>query len=71
MEGLLLGLLHVALYVLVAAIVMWIIIWLLGVVGFPLPPIIVNLLWAVVAIIALILLVQLLFGAVPIGRRLL
>lgn len=69
MEGLLLGLLHVVLYVLIVAIVVWLIIWIVGMFA-PLPPVIVNLLWAVVAIIALILVVQLLLGGVAAVPRL-
>lgn len=69
MEALLIGLLYVILYVLIAAICVWLIIWVLGLVGFAPPPIVQNLLWAVVAVLALILIVQLLFGVVHLPAR--
>ena len=67
MESLLVGLLYVILYVLIAAIVVWLIIWLLQTLGVNPPPIVIRLLWAIVAVIALILVVQLLFG-IPAAR---
>ncbi len=71
MEGLLIGVLHVLIYIIIAAIIVYAIIWVLGLIGVPLPDIIVKLLWAVVGLIALIMLIQLLLGGVPLGRRLL
>lgn len=71
MDDLLIGLLNVLLYVVIAAVIVYAIIWLLGVVGFAIPPVIVKLLWAIVAIIALIMLVQLLLGGVSYPRRIL
>lgn len=62
MEGLLVGLLYVLLYVVIAAIVVYVIIWILQAIGVQLPAMVIKLLWVVVALIALILLVQLLLG---------
>jgi len=63
MEGILIGLLHVLLYVIVVAIIVYAIIWVLGLIGVQIPDIIVKLLWAAVALIAIIMLVQLLLGS--------
>jgi hypothetical protein len=65
MAGLLVGLLNILLWVLIAAIVVYVIIFVAGALGFPLPPVIQKLLWAVVAIIALIMLIELLLGGGP------
>lgn len=62
METLLIGLLWILFEVLVAALIVYVIIWVLGMIGFALPVVVVKLLWALVALFALILLVQLLFG---------
>ena len=69
MEGLLIGVLQVLIYIIIAAIIVYAIIWVLGLIGIPLPAIIVKLLWAVVGLIALIMLIQLLLGGVPLGPR--
>jgi hypothetical protein len=65
LEGLLIGLLYIVLYAVIASIIVWIIIYGAQWLGFPLPPPIPRLLWAVVAIIVLIMLVSLLFGWNP------
>lgn len=62
MEALLIGLLYALLYTAVVAIVVYVIIFVLQAVGVPIPPIIIKLMWIIVALIFLILIVQLLFG---------
>lgn len=68
MEALLIGILYIVLYVIIIAIVIWLILTLFQFLGFPVPAIVVRLLWAAVAVIALILVVQLMFGALPMPR---
>jgi hypothetical protein len=64
-EGLLVGLLYIVLYGVVACIIVWIILYGAAALGFPIPEPIPRLLWAVVAILCLIMLVSLLFGWRP------
>lgn len=49
-------------YIVLLAIVAYLIIWVLEVIGVPIPPKIIQLLWVVVALIALLLIVQALLG---------
>ena len=65
LESLLIGLLYILLYGVVASIIVYIIIFAANAFGFPLPHPIPKLLWAIVAIICLIMLISLLMGWNP------
>lgn len=64
-SGLLIGVLHIILYAVVLALGVWIIIYAAQWLGFPLPDMIVKLLWAIVALLVVIALVSLLLTGVP------
>jgi hypothetical protein len=49
-------------YICVLALVIYLIIWVLGVVGINLPPKVIQILWVIVALIALLFIVQALLG---------
>jgi len=65
LEGLLIGLLYILLYAVVASIIVYVIVYAAAAFGFPLPAPIPKLLWAIVAIICLIMLISLLMGWNP------
>lgn len=52
----------VLIYIVLLCIVMYLIIWVLEVVGVPIPAKIIQLLWVVVALIAILIIVQALLG---------
>lgn len=63
------GLLNILVWVIVAAIVVYVIIWIVGM-FIPIPDMIQRLLWALVGLIALIMLLQLLLtGTSGVPRR--
>ena len=49
-------------YICVLALVVYLIIWVLGVIGVPLPAKVIQILWVIVALIALLFVVQVLLG---------
>lgn len=62
LSAILLGLINIIIVVAILLLVGAIIQWILGIIGFPVPVIVVKLYCAVVALIALYMLVGLLFG---------
>jgi hypothetical protein len=49
-------------YICLLAIVVYLVIWVLGIVGVNLPPKVIQILWAIVALVALLLIVRMLLG---------
>jgi len=50
-------------YICLLAVAVYLIIWVLGIVGVNLPPKVVQILWVIVALIALLLIVRVILGA--------
>lgn len=50
-------------YICVAAIVVHLILWVLGMVGVPIPPMVVQLIWVIFALVCLLILAKLLIPA--------
>lgn len=61
-ESILIGLLFILLYVIILAIVVYIILYVLGILGIVLPDPIPRLIWAAVAIVALIMIISVVLG---------
>jgi hypothetical protein len=53
---------NLLIYICILAIVVYLIIWVLGIVGIPIPEKVVQLLWVIVALIAILMLVNLVLG---------
>lgn len=68
MEGLLIGLLWIVVYGLIGFGIIHLILWVASLLGFPLPDPIPRIMYAVLAIILLILVIQLLMGSMPYPR---
>ena len=49
-------------YICILAIVVYLIIWVLGIIGVPIPAKVVQLLWVIVALIAILMLVNMVLG---------
>jgi hypothetical protein len=49
-------------YVVILAIVVYLVIWVLGIIGVPIPEKVIQLLWVVVALIAILMLVNMVMG---------
>lgn len=66
LSAILLGVINIVIVVAVLILVGAIIQWIVGLLGFPIPEIVVKLFLAIVALIALYMLVGLLLGVVPV-----
>jgi hypothetical protein len=66
LSAILLGVINIVIVVAVLLLVGAIIQWIVGIIGFPIPEIVVKLFLVIVALIALYMLVGLLFGVVPV-----
>ena len=66
LSAILLGVINIVIVVAVLILVGAIIQWIVGLLGFPIPDIVVKLFLVIVALIALYMLVGLLFGVVPV-----
>jgi hypothetical protein len=65
LEGLLIGLLYICLYAVLLCIVVYVLLFFAARFGLGVPPQIVNLIWAAVGLVILIMIVSLLFGWRP------
>ena len=62
LQGILLGLINIAIVVAVLVLIGYICLWILGIIGFPVPDMVQKLFMAIVALIALYMIVALLLG---------
>jgi hypothetical protein len=65
LEGLLIGLLYIGLYAVLLCIVVYVLLFFAARFGLGVPPQIINLIWAAVGLVILIMIVSLLFGWRP------
>ena len=65
--GLLIGLINILITVAILILIGAIVQWVAGLLGFPLPPIVVKLYMVVVALIALVMIISMLVGIPPHG----
>jgi len=49
-------------YVVILAIVVYLVIWVLGIIGVPIPEKVIQLLWVIVALVAILMLVNMVMG---------
>ena len=56
------GIITLLIYVVILAIVVYLVIWVLGIIGVPIPEKVIQLLWVIVALVAILMLVNMVMG---------